>query len=488
MNRVVVFLLSLLLIQGCSSYIPPEQAASLPEILYGPSALVLMDQEATVIGVNGSMTKITKMGEGVITHFYVKDTQTFFMVDSSSFNTLWEWEKQNNQLICVMPKIQPKRVLNRMMESYEVSDDKQFCLIKYWTELTINEKTLCTYYLFSMKNQKEIAFPVTSQEIVSDAWFEVGETDRFYYITREKEKMYSQKKVYWWDTKTNESKLLTTFESEEYAYSKNGRWVVVMEDNKLIRYTLDTGTKEIIKENVIEVRFSYIGKQPYLFLCEYGTNSTPVCTYMTPEKEWRSFSFYAFDDIENFEIAEDNHVVFLTQNQLTKMKSMYCWDSRDNQITRLYQAKSLKTDFKIFSYPITKGKVIHIQLTDEEKGKITILRNLTTKTTKIMNTYADKAKPLSNDGSIWYFWEQNAESTKLQLPFVFNWKEDKEYPVTLNNAKVLLPEGATNDGKYITITTYSSSKDLSSRMLEMPQCKEVTIPDVKIYQFITWLD
>jgi len=417
----------------------------------------------------------------------VKGTQTFFMVESSSFNSLWEWNKQNNQLICVMPKIQPKIDSNQMMDSYEVSDDKQFCLIKYWKEEVINEKPLFTYSLFSIQSQKEIAFPNTSGEIISDAWFEYGETDRFFYITRVKEKMNNQKNLYWWNTGTNESKLLVSFNSEEYAYSKYGRWLAVLEENKLVRYALDTGTKDILKENMIDVRFNFIGQKPYLFLCEFGTNSTPICKYMTPEKVWKSFSFYAFDDIENFEMAEENHVVFITQNQLTKMRSLYCWDSRDNTITLLHQSKSLLKEFKIMSFPITKGKVIYIQITNEEKGDIALLHNLNAKTIKILETNATNANPLSNDGTIWYFWGQKEESAKLNLPYVFNWKEDKEYPIIINNAKEFGPAGASNDGKYVIIST-PPARSGKTRVIELPECKEISLPNLKNYQFITWLD
>ncbi|MDD4663744.1 MAG: hypothetical protein PHD83_03650, partial [Caldisericia bacterium] len=201
-----------------------------------------------------------------------------------------------------------------------------------WRQQTQNEKLLYTFSLFSIKQQKEIMFPVSSKEIVTDAWYEQGETDRFYFMTRsKKEKDAGKKKVYWWNTTTNESKLMASFEGEEYSASSFGRWLAVIEENKLIRYSLDTGVKDILKENLMDVRFNYVGQKPYLFLCEYGTNSTPVCSYMSPDKEWKFFSFHAFDDIESFEVADENHVIFFTQNQLTKMKSLYKWTTESTK-------------------------------------------------------------------------------------------------------------------------------------------------------------
>ncbi|MCE5223429.1 hypothetical protein LLG10_04475 [bacterium] len=487
MKKMIGFILMLLFVQGCSAYIPNEQVTMLPERLSAPSALVLMNDQATVVGVDGSLTKITKMGDGVVSNFSRMGSQTFFIISSSSLNSLWEWDKEKNTLACIIPKIQPKSLSNRWIESYEVSDDKKFCLFKYWLQQTQNEKLLYTFSLFSIKQQKEIMFPVSSEEIVSDAWYEQGESDRFYFITRSKKaKDIDSKKVYWWNTTTNESKLLATFEGEAYSASSFGRWLAVVEENMLIRYSLDTGVKDILKENLMEVRFIYVGQKPYLFLCEYGTNSIPVCSYMSPDKEWKFFSFHAFDDIESFEVADENHVIFFTQNQLTKMKSLYKWDSSVNKTSILHQSNSIKKDFLIITHSTTKGRFIDIRIQDEKKGGLIILHNLIEGTTKTFDKKADNAIPLSNDGTNWYFWSQKEQSAMMQIPYMYNFKEGKEYPIIESNLEDFVLDGATNDGKYVVISGYNKKR--KSIVIEMPECKEVPLPDVGNFQFITWLE
>ena len=489
MKKMIGFMLLLLFMQGCSAYnyIPNEQVTMLPEILSAPSALVLINDQATLVGVDGSLTKITKMGNGMISNFTRKGLQTFFIISSSSLNSLWEWDKEKNTLACVIPMIQPRSLSYALIDSFEVSDDKKLCLFKYWLQQKQNEKLLYTFSLFSIKQQKEIMFPISSEEIVSDAWYEQGETDRFFFITRsKKDKDASKKKVYWWNFTTNESKLMASFKGEAYSASSFGRWLAVVEANKLIRYSLDTGVKDILKENLVEARFNYVGQKPYLFLCEYGTNSTPVCSYMSPDKEWKFFSFHAFDDIESFEVADENHVIFFTQNQLTKIKSLYKWDSRVNKTSILHQSKSIGKDFIIITHPTTKGRYVDIRIHDEEKGGLIILHNLMEGTTKTFEKNSANGRPLSNDASIWYFSGQKEQSAMVELRYIYNFKEGKEYPIIVKDVNDSYKEGATNDGKYIVIS--ADGKKQKSMVIEVPECKEVPLPDIGNFKFITWLE
>ncbi|MDD4663745.1 MAG: hypothetical protein PHD83_03655 [Caldisericia bacterium] len=74
----------------------------------------------------------------------------------------------------------------------------------------------------------------------------------------------------------------------------------------------------------------------------------------------------------------------------------------------------------------------------------------------------------------------------VQQQYLFNFKDGKIYPILINNTEKFYPEGATNDGKYVVVST--DGKKPKTIVIEMPECKEVPLPNAGNFEFITWLE
>ena len=362
------------------------------------------------------------------------------------------------------------------MMDFIITSDEQYML--YTTSLPPNGEFAYKSFdqLFSFQDRKNLEIPISKEEIVIDL-MKTANQDEFLLLTQNKKtKNSKQKTVYFWNPIKKSSKSVALFSSDEYRFSQDYKWLAVLENESLVRYSLEDGKKEILKKDVSDCQFDYVGDNP-LLLFRDDRLSSPVVSYMKADKTWNYMTFTnPYDKCTFFDNRGACGVVFKTKNDITKTYKLIHWDPNQNKTVILFESKLIDMTFDQVS---DSGNYLVYKGTDSSTGPFSfVFFNRTDGIVREFSNLMDYAYPASNDESKWIFGKDTtSDKGKIGDYFVYDWNQNQKFSLTMPVDDFTIQ--TTNDGKLIA---YKSS------LINVQTGKVVPLQNISDFESITWLD
>jgi hypothetical protein len=484
MRKISILFIFLLILQGCSISKKEPLSIPLPKNISNPSALVLVDSTLSVLEMNGTITPLKIINAAYSLETYKTETKFYFLTNQTILNTLWVYDKTSKSIKCLIPRVASVQNINIS----SITEDESYMI--YWTYQTSKEYGFdYIMHLYSIKKNTSLAIPKKKGYEVLEL-LETIFPDQFL-ITMQKSntKEDSKNEIYLWNAVTKKKKFITT--CDQYAASKDSKWLATVENGTLNRYSLENGQKEILKEKIEESQLEWIGSKPYLVTCEKSYLSGPSrFSYISPEKKWTDVSFEPFDKINKFYSIKSKLVLFEVVNRLSKNFKIICWNPDNNETKILYRSNQVDLNFDRITdngtYIEFKGKS-----NDNTKNCFVIINTEEQKAKEFFNLL-DYAYPVSFDESIWLFsYAEDKNNPEKEKEFVlYDWKIDKQYDLKVDWKGKVYSGESSNDGQYMNFSTSSSSENLENKtvFLAVQPGKEVSVPKANNMDFITWLE
>ena len=486
MKKISILLVLVFAWQGCSLLNQPKvETIQIPKTIDKPSALVKQRSNIGVLEANGKFNQLLKANGSPGYATFRSGSNYYFLLETMILgSSLWKLDELKQTLSCMIPRLE-----NTMfMDNFIVTSDQTYMIYSTRKPGSGVFTTDMDYHLISLVEHKPINLPITKDEMVKD-FKETKQTGQFLFLQQKAISGDSDTiEVFLWNVANNEKKLVTTFMGEKYTISADGQWLAVLEKDTLVRYSLINGQKEILKNTITDCEFEFVGQRPYLLLrnTTYNTNTT-VCTYMKPDKVWENLSFNPYDKIVFFENLDKAGVFFLIENKITNANKISRWDPDLHTIETIFQSKSTQL---VFDRKTDTGRFVEYKGNDKSSGKnCFLIYDTKTREKRVFYNKFDFAWPISPDDSIWLFQHEDGEDKSEVTQFmIYNWQEQKEYPLTVNWEGSIFPIDGSNDGQIVNFSCYGmSSKNLSNRNIVM---NPKTGREIKFgnYDVIVWLD
>lgn len=500
MKKIAVLLcfLFVLCLQGCSKLaLPKNEIATtpIPTVSTSPSALVCVDGKAAVLELDGNLTEIAPMYTiDRDSSVYRNGSKMYFIMKNMNLkSSLWVYDKGLQTLTCLMPVLQ-QTGLRTYIESFTVTNGEDYLYFKedvfsIFSLFKSNSKE--RVHLYSIKNQQTITIPsFKKQKLLEIRPFQ--ETDQFLIITTKA----PIKLVYKWDINQKKTELITQFEADKYSISRDGKWLVALENNALIRYSLLDGQKEILQDDMSNADFAYVGNQSTLLVCRYSNPYETIINTMTPDKQWKAKILGEGNYVGFFAEINPAVVYFKAFNKESEEYKIILWYPDRDAFDIVFQSKRIELDDSCEISENGNQFLLKVQ----GSGSYHLFVNVEKKTCQISpEVFILKPNEASNDNSIWFDHNfdidynfnrkdlvQDVKEAKIKY-FVYNSNENKKYPLKIDTRDYIFHAYATNNGDYIYM--YLNEKE---RFYDVRKGDEITIPGLNkknnLFTFITWLE
>ena len=472
-KKLTVSFLLFFMLQGCSLTLPKQETIKVPGHITSPSILIKREQYISVLEMDGKVTDLAKVSGSPSYLTYKTNSKFYFLIESNlASSSMWVFDRTTKTLLCLIPKI---KATSGMMD-FIITSDEHYML--YTTSLPLNGEFADKHYdqIFSFQDKKNLEIPVSKEETVIDLKKTTNQ-DEFLILTQNKKtKNSKQKTVYFWNAVKKSSKTVALFASDEYKFSQDYKWLAVLENETLVRYSLEDGKKEILKKDVSDCQFDLVGDNP-LLLFRDDRLSSPVVSYMKADKTWNYMTFAnPYDKCTIFENRGASGVIFKTKNDITRTYKLIHWDPNQNKTNILFVSKLIDMTFDQVSeggdYLVYKG-------TDSSTGPFTFaIYNRMDGMVREFSNRMDYVYPASNDESKWIFGKDaTSDKGKENAYIVYDWNQNQKFTLTMPRDAFSIQ--TTNDGKLIV---YKSS------LINVQTGKEIPLPNVGDFESITWLE
>ncbi|MDD4663651.1 MAG: hypothetical protein PHD83_03170, partial [Caldisericia bacterium] len=491
-------LIIVLLLEGCSlSALPKNEkvSAQIPVASTSPSALVCINGKAVVLEMNGTLTDITSMHIiNKTSCIYQNSTKRYFILQNVDLkHSLWVYDKGVQTLACLVPEIQ-QIDFRASIDFLIVTNDEQYLLYKetiYTIKNALSAKSKVRFKLYSIKDQQPIKIPSIKDQTILEIK-PLPEPGQFLFITNKK----GGKGIYQWNVIEKNHKLVAQVVDNYYSISRDGKWLVALENNNLVRYSLVTDQKEIILEDMTNSDFAYVGNESTLLVCRYTNPPETVVNTMTPDKQWKTLMPDEGSYSGSFTEINPSAVYLKTYNEESGENKIILWYPDRNVYDIVFETKTVGlSDTCTVS---ENGNVLIIKGYQEDEKVCLLFVNVEKKTCQISpEIFYFNPDEASNDNSIWLYhefnvdysdskWTQDLESAKNNY-FLYNLNENKRYPLISNTKDHIFKAYADNNGDYVYI--YLDEKD---KIFNVRTGQEFNIPGSDdtdhLFTFITWLD
>lgn len=490
MKRFVILLVVLLTLQGCSISLPMQETIQLPKNYSQPSILVNKSGYISVLEIDGKQTKLTKVSITAGFNSYRSKSKYYFLMQTflSMDCSLWMYDFGNKTLSCLITQI---KNAFRIQDISIMSD--QSCFIYSVNPPSGNIfNTNYIFHIYSLKKNQEITIDVPQGDIITDIR-ETVLSNQYLIVTQKSDSNDSDKKeIVSWNIETNQKKNILSFEGNTYVISKDNKWLVLYENNALIRFSLVDGKKTTLKENISECDFEFVGTIPYLLVREFSLDSDKsLISYVSLDNLWTAVTFEMSDSVNFFHTIQGKVVMFSVENSKSGSKKLVYWDPDSNESKILFQSKSIDL---VFDRVSDGGNFVEFKGNDPTTSKkCFVIVDLETKKARVIYSTLEIAYPVSYDDSIWLFQQDDTfTKTKVKELMIYNWKQEKEYPLKVNWSGNLFPIHASNNGEFIVFSAFGSSFWQLFRkqtfVMNIHTGKRIYIPKAGKFEVITWLN
>ena len=470
-------------------------SAQIPVASTSPSALVCINGKAVVLEMNGTLTDITPMY--VINRAsctYHNGSKIYFIMQNMNLkHSLWVYDKGVQTLACLVPETQQAGILT-CIDYFIVTNDEQYLLYKetnYTIKNVYSVKSKVRFKLYSIKDQQPIKIPLIKDQTILEIK-PLPEPDKFLFITNKR----GGYGIYRWNVIDKDPKLVAQVENNNYSIARDGKWLVALENNALVRYSLVNGQKETILEDMTNSEFAYVGNESILLVCRYTNPPKTVVNTMTPDKQWKTLMPDEGSYTGSFTEINPSVVYLKTYNEESGENKIILWYPDRNAYDIVFETKTIGlSDTSTVS---ENGNVLIIKGYQEDEKVCLLFVNVEKKTCQISpEIFYFNPDEASNDNSIWLYhefnvdysdskWTQDLESAKTNY-FLYNSTENKRYPLISNTKDHIFDAYANNNGDYVYI--YLDEKD---KIFNVRTGQEFNIPASDdtdhLFTFITWLD
>lgn len=487
MKKICIFLILAFFLNGCSVSLPKQESIKLPENISSPSVLVKKGQYISLLEMDGKVTNLTKTSVTVGFETFKTKSKFYFLTESFFFsNSLWVVDQTNKTLTCLIPRI---KASNRIANFSITADELYFLYSTYISSTGVFDMSY-DHYIYSFKDKKNVDIPISKDELVTDLKQTNAKNDFILVTQKNGLENSEQKEVFFWNIETKAKKQVATFVGKDFKFSQDYKWLVALENDSLVRYSLFDGKRDVCKSNITECQFDLVGTKPYLLVRDYRLSS-PVVSYMAPDKTWNYLTFSAYDKIVFFENIGVSGVFLTTENDMTGKHKVVRWDPDQNNTEILFQAKNVDM---IFDRTEDDGNIVEYKGSDTSTNEnYFVVYNHKDGNVREFKNHMDFAYPISYDDSIWLFSQEDKDDKSKKLEFmIFDWKKNKEFKLSVDWSGAIFPVDASNDGQYIIFYCFGSITKPKVRnksvLMNIRTGKEITIPKAGNFETITWVD
>lgn len=482
LKKITVLILLVFILPGYSFALAGKKTYKIPDGISSPAALVINGGFISVLEMNGNLTKLAKTNSTRVEKHYKTITKYYFLLDNLMGKSLWEYDKKLNTVSCLIPQI-PN---SDMVDDFMITEDQSYFIYTTTKPSEESYDWLFSSHIYSFLENEELVINIPEEDTI-DEIKPTNHAEEFIVITMKEGSKYSDKrKINRWNSKTKEVKVIAS--CDEYAFSADFKWVAVIDDKSLIRYSLVDGKKLVLKEDVWINQFEWIGTKNYLLVFEHGADSYEGATsYVTLENEWKNLSIPTDDMIYNFQMVRPDLVLFDTENERNNNHQVLKWNPETLELSILFQSKKIDLHFDRMT---DTGKFVEYKGKNRSnKQSSFVIIDLDNNEIRELNEKMEFSYPISNDDSKWLFsYDDKINNSEFM---VYDWDQQKKYPVTVDWTGDIFPQEGSNDGCYLVFNLYSStdgSTEQQTKIMEIACNKELSLRKIENFELITWLE